>query len=190
MSQFPPNAPRGPQDPFAPQPKKGMGTGAIVAIIIGAVALVAIVCGGVLVAIMLPAMGKAREAARSIMASTNVRQLVMQVHTYAAENKDYLPPQEGWTAALDLYGPTAAFTDSPQIEGTGNEMVYSPPAPVAPATQARLDRVQFPAQWIIIREDETKLPPKKMVAVGYLDGSVRLISQAELAAALAQQKGQ
>lgn len=186
MSQFPPVG----QVPYSPPPKKGLGTGAIIGIVLGVVALVAIVCGGLLVAIMLPALGKARNVARGLKATTQVSALVQGCHMYAADNKDFLPPLATWDAAIGQYVPTSgagSMTDSPQIEGAGNEMIYTPPKGRDPSGLAKTDEVRVPNSWILIREDEAKLAPNQMVAVGFLDGSVQLISRQDLATRLAAQ---
>ncbi len=187
MSQYPPTS----QVPFAPPPKKGLGTGAIIAIVLGVVALVAIVCGGLLIAIMLPALGKARNMARGLKSTTQITALVQGCHLYASDNKDFLPPLATWDSAIGQYVPTSgagSMTDSPQIEGTGNEMIYTPPKGKDASGLAKTIDATMPSTWVLIREDESKLAPNQMVAVGFLDGSVQLLTQQDLAARLTAQK--
>lgn len=45
-----------------------------------------------LIAMLLPALGNAREAARSTLCLTNQRQVSMAILTYATDGKDFLPP--------------------------------------------------------------------------------------------------
>lgn len=185
MSQYPPSG----QDPFAPQKKKGLGTGAIIGIVIGG-AFLLLVCGGLCTGIMLPAFGKAREAARGLKATTQVNALVQACQAYASDNKDYLPPAATWDQAISTYVPdVASLTDSPQIEGVGNEMIYIPPPTTDASGLSRISAIQFPANWILIHEDQTRLRPNQMVAVGYANGMVMQLAHDELAAQLARQSG-
>jgi prepilin-type processing-associated H-X9-DG protein/prepilin-type N-terminal cleavage/methylation domain-containing protein len=46
----------------------------------------------VLIAILLPALSRAREAARSVQCMSNLRQIMLAVHLYAADNGDWCVP--------------------------------------------------------------------------------------------------
>ncbi len=46
----------------------------------------------VLIAMLLPALNKAREAAKTVQCASNLRQIGMGVHMYANENRNYLVP--------------------------------------------------------------------------------------------------
>jgi general secretion pathway protein G len=46
----------------------------------------------VLIALLLPALNKAREAAKSVQCLSNLRQIGQAVHIYVSENKGHLPP--------------------------------------------------------------------------------------------------
>jgi prepilin-type N-terminal cleavage/methylation domain-containing protein/prepilin-type processing-associated H-X9-DG protein len=54
--------------------------------------LVVVAIISVLIAIILPAIGKAREQAKTIQCATQLRQLGQAFHNYAATNRGYLPP--------------------------------------------------------------------------------------------------
>lgn len=167
-----------------------MGPGAIIAIVLGIVALVSLLCGGLFIAIMLPALGKARTEAQGLRASAQVSTLVQGCILYANDYKDYLPPAATWDAAISNHVPTSgagSMLDSPQIEGVGNEMIYTPPQSTNPNGLVKVSDIQAPSTWILIREDETRLAPNQKVAVGFADGSVRRMTQQELAALLAAQ---
>lgn len=187
MSQFP----RAGMDASNTPRKKGLGVGAIIAIVVG-VLLVVPMCGGLLIGIMLPATGRARDAARGFKAKTQVTVLVQACHMYASDNKGYLPPAATWDLALSNYASTsgqASMTDSPQIDGTGNEMIYTLPTSARLGVALRVDEIPFPAEWILIREDESRLAPHQKIAVGFADGSANLLTRDELAAALARHAG-
>jgi prepilin-type processing-associated H-X9-DG protein len=80
-------------------PKRGLGTGAIVAIVLVVVLMVALVCGGILVALMLPAVQAAREAARRITCTNSMKQITLAIHNYATKYKcfppAYIPDKNG-----------------------------------------------------------------------------------------------
>jgi len=53
--------------------------------------LVIIALLAVLVAILMPTLGRAKERGRRTVCANNVRQLIVQIHAYASENTDRLP---------------------------------------------------------------------------------------------------
>lgn len=91
--------------------------------------LVVIAIIAVLMAIMLPSLSKARESAKAIKCSANVRSLSMMVMQYAAENNDYcipngddqsqLPTAWYWKALSS----TAVWQNSPLVSMFGYENV-------------------------------------------------------------------
>jgi len=65
--------------------------------------LVVVAIIAVLVAILLPALNNARDAARLVACGSNLRQIGISIHTFALENNDY--PPEVWTGqSIDSAG--------------------------------------------------------------------------------------
>jgi len=79
----------------------GLSAGWIIAIILGGLLLLAVPCAGLLIGIMLPALGKARQAAFQVLSESNVREITAGLHTYASTYDDALPPPgTDWEALL------------------------------------------------------------------------------------------
>ncbi len=58
--------------------------------------LVVIAVIAVLVGLLLPALGRAREAGRQTVCASNIRQMVIATNAYALDFKDQVWPAEGW----------------------------------------------------------------------------------------------
>lgn len=58
--------------------------------------LVVIAIIGILASLLLPALSKARERARSIICLANFKQIILAMHRYADEYNDFLPNRTAW----------------------------------------------------------------------------------------------
>lgn len=173
---------------MTPPRKKGLGTSAIVAIVVASVLLLTCVGGAGLVALLLPALGKARQQAREVVVISNLRQTMTGLSSYGMQF-DQLPPadQLDQVVAQQTGISTAVLFDSPRIEGSAKELVYAPPK-YEDGTLAGFSDIDNPSIWVILYEDPALLPPTTdRVAAAYMDGHVVMISRAQLAAELAAQ---
>ncbi|CAG1001811.1 hypothetical protein PHYC_02945 [Phycisphaerales bacterium] len=162
MTQIPPLMP----GPIG-EKKKGLSTGAIVGIVIGGAAAVLLICGGLLVALMLPVLGTARQAARQAVAQSNLRVVSMALTTYAMDNNQWLP-EEGANLAARLapYGVSSQMFQGIDPPPVGPMYYYVP--------QGRIDRVNYPATTIVLYENPQSLS-KLGWSVVFVDGSVHTI---------------
>lgn len=75
-----------------PNQRSGMSTGMIIGIILGILFLFFLVCGGVLAALLIPAISAARAAATQVQDSNNMRLIGLALHNYEATYKKLPTP--------------------------------------------------------------------------------------------------
>jgi prepilin-type N-terminal cleavage/methylation domain-containing protein/prepilin-type processing-associated H-X9-DG protein len=63
--------------------------------------LVVIAIIALLIGILLPALGKARDSARAVVCGNNVRQVALGVAVYASSNRDFIPPSYVYPNSID-----------------------------------------------------------------------------------------
>lgn len=185
---FPAGQPVG-TPPAGGPPPQGSATKTVAIVLSIIVVLMVLVCAGVFL-ILMPALGKAREAAQATVAMANAKQLMVAVHSYATDFKDRVPASADWDKTLDTYlggGVVGVMVDSRRIDGPGPDFVYAAP-PGRQGKQLLISDIRFPSTTIFFHEDLTRLPPSvKTVVVAYADASVKLVPRAELEQALAAQ---
>lgn len=121
----------------------GMGTGAVIAIAVAACLVLFLVCGGVLVALLLPAVQAAREAARRTQCNNNLKQIALAFHNYNDTHGTfppaYIPDEDGkpmhsWRVLILPfleYGPIYdQYNFDEPWNSPGNRAVANTPIPV------------------------------------------------------------
>ena len=110
----------GPADAGGPPPtpgegplpeRKGLGTGAVVAIVVGCVLLGILLIGGLAVAVMRPALTRSRQAARQTVCATNLRSVGLAIALYASDHNGLYPDASGSTDRV--FQPVGSFAGRP-----------------------------------------------------------------------------
>ncbi|MGA2854570.1 MAG: DUF4190 domain-containing protein [Verrucomicrobiota bacterium] len=138
-------------------------------------------------AMMLPALGAAKQKAMEINCVNNVKQLALAIRIYSGDNKDKFPPAATWCDAIKTYA--------------GSEKIFKCPAANSSsrsdyAFNAKLDGIEeskIDPQTVMIFESDGgwnanggselmigKPRHARMFVVAFADGSVQQLSQSRL----------
>jgi hypothetical protein len=159
---------------------KGAGL-AIAGIVISAAGLVVIPLMGMMIAILMPAVSKARDQAKTAMMMARAKQLGLAIAMYSEDNDDRLPPSETWPVVLQPYiGDSEEILRSP----------FNPEAGRAWAMNANLETVDIRrgGDIVLFFEAEYGSPPAggpellpqeprspKGQVIGFVDGHVECV---------------
>ncbi len=144
-NQFDPQ-PYPPMQQYPAPPRSGSNSGLTIAIIVGAVAIpMLLICMGVLVGLLLPAVQAAREAARRMQCSNNLKQIALAFHNYEATYKTFPPafttdangkPLHSWRTLLLPYMEQSALYAQIDLSKPWDDPVNLPFASVVIPTYA------------------------------------------------------
>jgi prepilin-type N-terminal cleavage/methylation domain-containing protein/prepilin-type processing-associated H-X9-DG protein len=116
----------------------------------------------VLVGILLPALGRARESAKKVNCASNLRQIGLAVTMYANDNKGYLPPcyrKAGGQYVVDpMVGPNVGLVD-PNAPPNSMRLIVQPPWGMAAS------RYLNNADLFFCPSDEVRRPFRSMIAL-------------------------
>lgn len=170
------------------QTPKRRGKGLAIAGVL--LSIVAILGWAALAALMLPALGKAREVAYSVHTATRIRMATMSLHLYAAENHGHLPAASGWQQAL-----VPDYVNNLK-ELQGSQADHQPPLVFNAALSGRETDGSLESDLVLVFEGAYGSPPAggaellpnppihaSVVQVGFVDGhaeSMNLAAAAKL----------
>ena len=104
---------------YAPPAKKSSGPSVLVIVLVVLLGLF-VVCGGILAALLIPAVQAARESARRVQCSSNLKQIGLALHNYHATHNCFPPavitdengrPRYSWRVAILPYLEQPALFD-------------------------------------------------------------------------------
>jgi prepilin-type processing-associated H-X9-DG protein len=165
----------------------GVGIGTIVAIILGVLLVGALACGGILFALLLPAVQAARDAARRTQSSNNLKQIGLAMHNYHDANQTFPPayvadadgkPMHSWRVLMLPYLEQGALFNQYNMnepwDGPTNSQISST---IIPTYDSPTDAaVGATADYLIVAGPETifdAAKPAKMAEI--VDGTSNTI---------------
>ncbi|UCG59555.1 MAG: hypothetical protein JSU70_08570, partial [Phycisphaerales bacterium] len=135
-------------------------------------------------AILMPALGRAREQARTVVELNNVKQLCLAMNMYCDENDDRFPAAEDWPDALAPYlGHREKVLTSPFDCSGGRAFAMN-----AQLNERRIRKIEQPHRTVLIFEARFGSPPaggrellprrprgRRGYVIGFVDGHVEVV---------------
>jgi prepilin-type N-terminal cleavage/methylation domain-containing protein/prepilin-type processing-associated H-X9-DG protein len=143
--------------------------------------LVVIAIIGILAAILLPALAKAREAARRAACVNNLKQMGLLLELYGNENKGMFPPLDNFDERF-MFDSTVVYPD-PNIMGCPSNPEYDPEVTFRLTSNTTLSDGSY--QSIAIPYAEGDVHPNCMVAQSYVYVAHMITNNSEMLAGLA-----
>ncbi len=107
-----------------------------------------------LMAVLTPAIGRARGTARSVMSMNNAKQLCLAMHLYCGDYDGPFPPAGNWPEVLSDYIEDEGILNSPFNPNTGRAYAMN-----AQLNGRKLADVQNPALTVLVFESRFGSPP-------------------------------
>ncbi len=170
----------GPTNPVPAEQSRGSGNNsfAIIAIVLGTALTILLVCGGVLVALLIPAVSAARKAAQTMSRSNQVKQIGLGIHNYHSAYRQLPFTATENTAGEERLGWRVAI--SPFVEGQSqwerydnlyawNDLINEPLSIDAPFAFQASSGSPGETSLVVIVDPNGMFPPTPNVRVGFQD---------------------
>jgi hypothetical protein len=183
---------------LTPPAKSSAGMG-VVLMVVGVVSLMLLIgCGGIMAALLLPAMQAARQAARRVNSTNNVKQIMLAMHNYHDVHQEFPPayiadadgqPMHSWRVLIlpyleqDMLHRQYDFNqpwDSPQNLAVAETMpaVYRSPLETSGPGSNHTSYLFFTGPGTLF--DTTNGPPRRLSFAQITDGTSNTIALAEV----------
>lgn len=156
---------------------------AIAGIVVSVVSIIFVLFTSFLMALLMPALVRARAQARTAVSMNHARQICLAMMMYCEENEGRLPPVDDWTAALAPYVGDKNILESPFAPHTGLAWAMN-----RHLDGRKLNDIGQPAGIVLIFEARTGGPPaggrellphrprgRRGYVIGFLDAHVELV---------------
>jgi hypothetical protein len=127
---------------------------AIAGIVVSVVSVVFFLFTALLMAILMPALARARMHARTLVLQNQARQICLAMMMYCEENEGRLPPVNNWTAALAPYIGDKKILNFPFAQNNGRAWAMN-----RHLDGRKLNDIRQPARTVLIFETRIGSPP-------------------------------